>query len=242
MNELEQLLGMDLPTDVKELLNTVKANTSELTKANEAFTELVKTKDRANLEISNDRKELRSQIKILEDAGVKTDDKSVQEKIDKINLDWSEKFKAKDNELNTIKTDMLNKSKFDDFNELQIKLDPSMNEARTAYEMNNIKNAVMQGREYDEDSKSWVYKNDGVVDINPLTAKPITLQERYTNLTGSGVFDGVLFDGEANSGGGRAPNSSNGTPSAKTMPRSQFEGLQASAQASFMSDGGQLQD
>ena len=205
MDELKTLLGMDLPDEAKELLNTVNTNYGKLNDANTTLITSIETKERANAEIINDRKELREQIKTLEDSKVKTDDKSIQEKIDKLNQDWTEKYQAKDTELSAIKTDILNKSKFDEFNGLNIaKLLPSdWDDNKASFAMDAIKSQVLANTVHDE-QLGWVYRENDVTLHNAGTGKPMTIADKFDSIKSSGTIDMFLAD-TSNSGGGKTP-------------------------------------
>lgn len=197
---------MDLSDEVKELLKTVNSSYTKLNEANEEMVKTIESKERANAESFEDRKRLKQELQEAKDNANKTDDKTIQEKLDALNAQWNEKYQAKENELVTIKTDMINKTKLDEFNSLNIaKSFPSdWDDAKVAVAMEAIKGQVLANTIYDEQSKSWVYRNGDVTELNRETGKPMTIGDRFNQVKASGAIDMFLAD-TSNSGGGSNP-------------------------------------
>ena len=208
MNEIETLLGMELPEDAKKLLNTVKDGYGKLNEANSEMIKTIEAKERANTEAFNDRKSLREQIKELESGKSKDNDKSTQEKLDALNKEWSDKLQTVVGERDAIKTDMLNKTKFDDFNSLNVAslLPSDWDKAKVDTAMNAIKTLVLDGLVHD--GSAWVYKSNDVTTINVGTGKPMTLSDKFDEVKSSGAIDMFLASG-SNSGANVPPQGGN---------------------------------
>ena len=214
MNEIETLLGMELPEDAKKLLNTVKDGYGKLNEANSEMIKTIEAKERANTEAFNDRKSLREQIKELESGKSKDNDKSTQEKLDALNKEWSDKLQTVVGERDAIKTDMLNKTKFDEFNSLNIAslLPSDWDKGKVGTAMNAIKTLVLDGLVHD--GTSWVYKSNDVTTINVGTGKPMTLSDKFDEVKSSGAIDMFLAT-DANSGANIPPQGGNTTVTKK---------------------------
>lgn len=212
MKELETLLSMELDENVKELLNAVNSSYTKLNEANAEMVKTIESKERANAESFEDRKRLKQELQEAKENANKTDDKTMQQKLEALNAEWNEKYQALASERDTIKTDMLNKTKFDEFNGLNIaKLFPKeFNEAQTKIGMDTIQNTILNGTVFDESSNSWVYKENGVTRINPTTGKPFTISDRFAEVRDTGAFN-MFIAGNTNSGGGTNPNGSTQT-------------------------------
>jgi len=206
MKQIELLLGMDLPDEAKELLKAVNDGYKSLTDANATMVDTIASKENANAELIQARKDLKAELQEVKDNGSKTDDKSVQEKLDALNAEWNEKHQAVLNERDTIKTDMLNKTKLDEFNSLNVAslLPSEWDKPQVAIAMSAIESQVLGNVTHDE-AMGWVFKDNGVTKLNPATGKPMTIAERFDEVKSSGAINMFLADG-ANSGGGTPPN------------------------------------
>lgn len=206
MDELEKLIGMDLPDEAKALLTTIKTSHTALTEANKTMVDTIASKENANAELIQARKDLKTELQEVKDSKLKTDDKSVQEKLDALNSEWNEKYQTLAGERDTIKTDMLNKTKFDEFGSLNIAslLPKEWSKEQIAVAMGSIENQVLGGATHD-DTQGWVYKDNDVTRINPTTGRPMTIAEQFESVKSSGSINMFLAD-SANSGSGTPPN------------------------------------
>lgn len=206
MKQLETLLGMDLPEEAKELLKAVNDGYKSVTDANATMVETIASKENANAELIQARKTLKEELQEVKDSKSKTDDKTVQEKLDALNAEWNDKHQAVVNERDTIKTDMLNKTKFDSFNALNVAslLPSEWDKSQVAIAMSAIENQVLSGATHDE-VNGWVYKDNEVTTLNPTTGKPLTIAEKFESVKSSGAINMFLAD-KASSGSGEVPN------------------------------------
>jgi hypothetical protein len=209
MEELKTLLGMDLPEDAKKLLESVNTAHLALTDANKTMVDTIASKENANAELIQARKDLKAELQELKDSKSKTDDKSVQEKLDALNAEWNEKYQGVVGERDTIKTDMLNKTRFDEFSKLNVAslLPSDWSKEQVAMAMSTIENQVLGNTIHDE-AQGWIYKDGDVTMLNGKTGKPMTIEDKFNSIKESGAIDMFLASG-SNSGGGTPPSGGN---------------------------------
>lgn len=241
MNELQELLGMDLPDEAKALLSKVDTSVKQLTEANENFMSSIESKDNAIAEITAERKELRSKVaELKESQGGRNKDNS--EQIEAINAEWKEKYGALETAHNGLKTQVAESERLKVFNDTVI---PKLSfpdwytDEHKAKAIKAIQNDVFEGSVYD--NGEWGYGEAGKLHFDTNTGKPLSIEGKALSLLDGGAFD-IYIGGKQGSGGGSQPNSGGGNNSAKVMSRSNFESLSPNAQKAFMADGGQLNE
>jgi len=210
MKELETLLSMDLDENTKKLLNAVNDGVTKLNNANSEMVRTIESKERANADLIEDRKDLRAKYKELEDTKSKTDDKTVQEQLDAINASWLEKYQALEGDFNAVKTEAINKTKHDEFTELNVGtlLHKDWSDIQKKTAMTTIKTLVLDGATYDE-TAGWVFKENGVTITDTTTGKPLTISGKFEQVRSSGAMDMFIAD-SSNSGTGETYNQNNG--------------------------------
>lgn len=209
MNELEKLLGMELPDEAKALLEKVKESYKKIEDANENFKNTIESKDRANSEAFEDRRRLREELAKTKEDAANGGNKDNSEQIEALKQAHESKYKELETQYNGLKTQVAEEKRINEFNALNIaaKLPKEWGENQVGVALRAIQREVLDGSVYDSESGTWGY--DGALKYDSGTGNPLTIEGRAKALIESGAFD-IYLAGQEGSGGGTPPSSNNG--------------------------------
>ena len=136
--------------------------------------------------------------------------------------------------------DSLRKSSFAELN-LAAKLPKGMNDEAVKAAINFMQfDLSSQGLDYDGENGSFVFKKDGVVAVNPATAKPYTLGEMAEQRISSGAWDNFVNTTPNPSGANRGTTESGGK-TLKSINRAGFDAMSPGERHNFIvNEGGKV--
>lgn len=222
-DKLKELAG-DNQSLVSEI-EAVEGKYSKLYSSNEDLTKQLEKaigdRDEHDKRRQNAMKQIEELTKQVESMPAGSEDQLKQ--IEQLKADYDSKLNEANDKVKEFESqyiDSLRKSTFAELN-LAAKLPKDMNEEAVKSAINFMQyDLSSQGMEYDGESKTFVFKKDGVVAVNPETAKPYTPSEMASQRITSGAWSNFVSTTPAPQGAGRGNVGNGGTvPSAPQVER-----------------------
>jgi hypothetical protein len=214
MNELQKLLGMDLPDEAKGLREKVKSSYTQLSDANVNFKNSVESKDNAISEMTEQRNGFKTQIANLKEEVANGGNKDNSEAIEAVRKAGDTKYLELEERYKGLQAKNQETSRLNQFNGLNIasNFPKDWDEKQVDFAKKAIQREVLDGSVYDDESQAWGYKD--ALKYDGQTGSPLTIEGRYKSMEASGAFD-MFFTGKQGSGGGTPPNTVNSGGGAK---------------------------